>query len=56
MKYAKFIAALVATGLIALQVAITDGTVTKSEWITIALAVVGTITVYAVPNKTDSGS
>lgn len=54
--YSKFIAAAVATGLVTLQLAITDGTVTKSEWITIGLAVLGALGVYAIPNKTDTST
>lgn len=50
-NYSKFIAASVATGLISLQLAITDGEVSVSEWITIALAVLGALGVYAVENK-----
>lgn len=48
--YAKFIVAAVVAGLIALQTALSDDSVTNSEWITIALAVVGALAVYAVPN------
>lgn len=50
MKYAKFVVALVAAGLVALQVALTDGHVTGQEWITIALAVLGAAGVGLVPN------
>lgn len=52
--YAKFVAAAAATGLVTLQLAITDDTVTKTEWITIGLAVLGSLGVYAIPNKTDT--
>jgi hypothetical protein len=58
MKYAKFVAALVAAGLVALQTALTDGTVTSAEWVTIGLAVLGAVGVLAVPNRpgpTDAG-
>jgi hypothetical protein len=51
--YAKFIAAAAAAGLVAAQLAITDDTITKTEWITIALAVLGALGVYAIPNKTE---
>jgi hypothetical protein len=40
----------VAAALVALQTALTDGHVTGSEWITIALAGLGALGVLAVPN------
>lgn len=49
-KYGKLIAAAIAAGGIALQVAVTDGQVTPAEGITIALAVLGALGVYVVPN------
>ena len=51
-KYAKFIVAAVSAGLVALTVALTDDKVTAGEWVTIGLAVVGALGVFAVPNKT----
>jgi hypothetical protein len=54
MRYAKFIVAALTAGLIALQTAITDDRITTSEWVTIALAVLGAIGVVIVPNKTDA--
>lgn len=50
--YAKAIVACITAGLIAAQTAIADGRITTSDWITIALAAVGAIAVYAVPNAT----
>ena len=50
--YAKFVIAALTTGLVALQTALTDGTVTAAEWVTIAIAALGAIAVYAVPNAT----
>jgi hypothetical protein len=49
-QYAKFAVAALATGLVALQTALTDGTVTAAEWVTIAIAAVGALGVWAVPN------
>lgn len=49
-KYAKTIAAAIATAAITLQVVMSDGTVTASEWITVGLAALGAVGVYAVPN------
>lgn len=49
--YAKTIAAAIATAAITLQVVMSDGTVTTSEWITVGLAALGALGVYAVPNK-----
>jgi hypothetical protein len=51
-QYAKFAVAVVAAALVALQTALTDGTVTGQEWITIALAALGALGVLAVPNAT----
>ena len=54
--YSKLIPAAVAAALILLQTAITDG-VTASEWITIALAFLGALGVYAAPpNKTTAAA
>jgi hypothetical protein len=49
-QYAKFAVAAIAAGLVALQTALTDGTVTSAEWVTIAIAVVGALGVWIVPN------
>jgi len=49
-SYAKTIVAVITAGLIAAQTAIADGWITSSDWITIALAALGAIAVYAVPN------
>ncbi len=53
MKYAKFIVAALAAGLVAAQTAITDGTITTAEWVTIVLAALGALGVWLIPNKTD---
>lgn len=55
MKYAKFVVAALAAGLVALQTAITDDKVTTSEWVTIVLAGLGAVGVWLVPNKPDTG-
>lgn len=49
-QYAKFAVAALTTGLIALQTALTDGTVTTAEWVTIAISALGTLGVWARPN------
>ena len=55
-KAAKFwiaaIAAVVIAGLNAYEVAFSDGVMSTQEWVTIAAAVIGAITVYLVPNAT----
>lgn len=51
-KYAKFVVAAMTAAGIALSVALTDDRVTAGEWVTIALAAVGALGVFAVPNKT----
>jgi hypothetical protein len=48
--YAKAVVVGLATGLYALQAALTDG-VSSEEWIGIALAVLASIGVWAVPNR-----
>lgn len=50
--YAKAIVAVVTAALIAAQTAIADGRITGSDWITITLAAIGALAVYAVPNAT----
>lgn len=51
-QYAKAIVAALTAGLIAAQTVIADGHVTGSDWITIALAALGALAVYVVPNST----
>jgi hypothetical protein len=49
--YRKAIVATLTAGLLATQVALTDGTgISGSEWVTVALAVLGAVAVYWVPN------
>lgn len=50
-RYAKGIVAVLIAGLTVLASAITDNVITPSEWVNIALACVGAVGVYAVPNK-----
>lgn len=51
MKVAKFVVAALVAALIAVQAAITDGTVTPAEWLAIAVTTLGSFGVYLVPNK-----
>lgn len=51
-QYWKFLIAALTTGLVALQTALTDGTVTTAEWVTIAIAALGALGVWAIPNAT----
>lgn len=52
-KYAKCIVAAAAAGLAALGTALADDTITRLEWVGVAVAVVGALGLtYAVPNKT----
>ena len=48
--YAKTVVACFTAGLIAAQTALADGHITSSDWITIALAALGALGVYAIPN------
>lgn len=54
MKIAKYwktvVAAVVAGGTIA-QTALSDDSISSGEWVLIALAVLGALGVYTVPNK-----
>jgi hypothetical protein len=48
--YAKALIALLTAAAIAAQTALSDGVVTASEWVSIAIAALGALAVYAVPN------
>jgi hypothetical protein len=48
--YAKTVVAAVVAGATAVGAAITDSTITGSEWVAIGLAVLTALGVYAVPN------
>lgn len=51
-KYAKALVAALAAGLAALGTALADDTITRLEWVGVAVAVVGALGLtYAVPNK-----
>lgn len=54
-KAAKFWVALAVAGLIAAltaaETALGDGYVSTQEWVTMALALLGAIAVYVVPNE-----
>ncbi|MEW2442773.1 hypothetical protein [Micromonospora marina] len=53
-SYAKTIVAAVVAGGVALTVAMGDDVLTATEGITVALAVLGALGVYVVPNAKDS--
>lgn len=48
--YSKFIVAAIAAGGLALSAVLTDDTVTYDEALTVALAVLAALGVYALPN------
>lgn len=50
-RYAKFAVGVVGAVAIALQTALTDGTITPAEWGTIALAVLTALGVWGAPNR-----
>lgn len=50
-RYAKTIVAVVIGAAVAAQAAITDGTITNAEWVTIGLAALTAAGVYVFPNK-----
>ncbi|MBN9376310.1 MAG: hypothetical protein J0I40_13160 [Cellulomonas sp.] len=49
-QYAKAIAAIIAAALAVIGAAITDGTITPVEAVTIAIAILTAVVVYLVPN------
>lgn len=49
-QYAKAVVAIIAAALATLGAAVTDGTVTPAEAVTVAIALFTTIGVYLVPN------
>lgn len=51
MNKAKFIVAAALAGVTSLNVALTDGGFSSSDGVTVALAVLTALGVYAVPNK-----
>lgn len=52
-RYAKTIVAAIIAGATALTVALGDDTITATEGITVALAILGAFGVYVVPNSKD---
>lgn len=54
-RYIKSFVAVLVAGLTVLASAITDDKVTNAEWVNIALAVVGALGVYALPNRPPAG-
>ena len=51
-KYAKAIVGALLAGLAAYSAALSDGTVSRGEWVAVAVALVGALgAVWAVPNK-----
>lgn len=54
-RYAKSVVAALVAGLTVLAAALTDDAITPAEWVQIAVAVLGAIGVYAVPNKPPAG-
>ncbi len=49
-SYVKTIVAVVGAAVVAVQAAITDGSITPSEAVQVALAVLAALGVYALPN------
>jgi hypothetical protein len=48
--YAKFVVAAIGATLVGIQTALSDDVVTNQEWLTIAIAVLASFGVWAVPN------
>lgn len=49
-QYAKFGVAILTTAAVAAQTALSDGVITSSEWVSITIAALGALAVWAVPN------
>jgi hypothetical protein len=49
-EYAKMIAAVVTAAGVAVSSALSDGDVTRGEWVQIAVAMFGAFAVYRIPN------
>jgi len=49
MKYTKFVVMVLVTGLTAVA-AVLSGGITSAEWVTVAIATVGALGVFAAPN------
>ena len=54
-EYAKLIAAVATAGAVVLSSALSDGRVTRVEWIQVAVAVLGAFAVYRVANAQKRG-
>jgi hypothetical protein len=50
-EYWKAIVAVVGAVAVAVQAALTDSTITSAEWLTIAIAAITAVGVYAKANK-----
>ena len=50
-EYWKAIVAVIGAVAVAVQAAVTDGTITSAEWLTIAIAAVTAVGVYLKANK-----
>ena len=50
-EYWKAIVAVIGAVAVAVQAAVTDGTITSAEWVTIAIAAVTAVGVYLKANK-----
>ena len=50
-EYWKGIIAVVAAVAVAVQAALTDGTITSAEWVTIAITAIGAVGVILKANK-----
>lgn len=49
--YAKAAVAILTTAVLAAQSALSDGSISGQEWLTIAIAALGAVGVYVTPNR-----
>lgn len=52
MPYAEAVVAVLTAAALAAQSALTDGSITTQEWVTVLIAALGALAVWAAPNQT----
>lgn len=55
MAYAKAVVAVLTAAALAAQSALTDGSISSQEWVTIVIAALGAVAVWATPNAPVQG-
>lgn len=55
MTYAKAVIAALTAAALAVQSALTDGSISAQEWVTVLIAALGALAVWATPNAPAQG-